>query len=89
VPPSWSSRQIPVERRSCQTMARWTASPVSRSQRTTVSRWFVIPTPSTRKASRFRAASSASRPTRRVTSQISSASCSTHPDRGKYWRNSE
>ena len=45
-PASRSSSQRSAVRRSCQTSARWTGSPVFGSQATTVSRWFVIPIPS-------------------------------------------
>ena len=60
---------------------------MSRSQATTVSRWFVMPIAG-EPAAVDPAASSASRATARVTSQISAASCSTQPGRGKCWRNS-
>ena len=36
-------RHSSAVRRSCQTMARWTAVPVPRSHRTVVSRWLVMP----------------------------------------------
>ncbi len=42
-PASRSSSQRAAVRRSCQTSALWTGSPVSGSQATTVSRWLVIP----------------------------------------------
>jgi hypothetical protein len=58
-----------------------------RSHATTVSRWFVIPMPASERPS-IPAESSASFATARVTSQISLASCSTQPGRGKCWRNS-
>ena len=86
-PASRSSSQRAAVRRSCQTRALWTGSPVRGSQATTVSRWFVIPIParSPPVAPAFPIASEA---TRRVTLQISFASCSTQPGRGKCWRNS-
>ena len=57
------------------------------SQATTVSRWLVIPIPASCEPS-TPASPSASRATRRVTSQISFASCSTQPGRGKCCSNS-
>ena len=86
-PASFSSSQRRAVRRSCQTIARCSGSPLSRSQATTVSRWFVIPMPASERPS-MPAESSASFATARVTSQISLASCSTQPGRGKCWRNS-
>ena len=86
-PASRSSSQRRAVRRSCQTIARCSGSPVSRSHATTVSRWFVIPMPASRPPF-TPAESSASLATARVTSQISSASCSTQPGRGKCCRNS-
>src|SRR5215204_72508 len=86
-PASLSSSQRRAVRRSCQTIARCSGSPLSRSQATTVSRWFVIPMPASERPS-IPAESSASLATERVTSQISLASCSTQPGRGKCWRNS-
>ena len=86
-PASLSSSQRRAVRRSCQTIARWSGSPLSRSHATTVSRWFVIPMPASERPS-IPAESSASFATARVTSQISLASCSTQPGRGKCWRNS-
>ena len=44
-PCSRSSSQRAAVRRSCQTSAWWTGSPVFGSQATTVSRWLVIPMP--------------------------------------------
>ena len=87
-PASTSSLHRAAVRRSCQTSAWWIGSPVSGSQPTTVSRWFVIPI-ALRSLPSMRASASASAPTWRVTSQISAASCSTHPGFGKYWANSE
>ena len=60
---------------------------MSRSHATTVSRWFVMPIPA-RSPPLAPAESSASLATARVTSQISRASCSTQPGRGKCWWNS-
>ena len=42
-PCSRSSSQRAAVRRSCQTIARWSGSPVRSSQATTVSRWLVMP----------------------------------------------
>ena len=86
-PASRSSSQRRAVRRSCQTIARWSGSPVPRSQATTVSRWFVMPMPASPRPS-VPAESSASRATARVTSQISAASCSTQPGLGKCCWNS-
>ena len=87
-PAARSSSQRAAVRRSCQTSARCSGSPLAGSQATTVSRWLVIPIPSSRPPS-TPAAAIASAATRRVTSQISPASCSTHPGRGKCCSNSE
>ncbi len=86
-PASRNSSQRAAVRRSCQTSALWTGSPVSGSHATTVSRWLVIPIASRLAGSPF-ASASACEATRLVTSQISVASCSTQPGRGKCWRNS-
>ena len=86
-PASRSSSQRAAVRRSCQTSALWTGSPVDGSQATTVSRWFVIPIAS-RLAGSALASASACEATRLVTSQISFGSCSTQPGRGKCCRNS-
>ena len=86
-PASRSSPQRAAVRRSCQTSARCSGSPVDGSQQTTVSRWFVMPTASSSPGSRP-ASSSASPATACETSQISSASCSTQPGRGKCCVNS-
>src|SRR4051812_17474277 len=67
---------------SCQTMAWWMGSPVALSQMTVVSRWLVMPTAAIEDASRS-ARASAPPHTWRVLPQISAASCSTHPARGK------
>ena len=79
-----SSSQAPAVRRSCQTMALLIGSPVPRSQMTVVSRWLVMPTAAIRLPS-IRAARSASSATATWVAQISRASCSTHPGRGKRW----
>ena len=74
-----SAAQKSAVRRSCQTIARASGSPLSRSHATTVSRWLVMPMARTRDASSpmaVRAAASVSR-------QISAASCSTQPGLGK------
>ena len=63
-------------------MALWIGLPVLRSHTTVVSRWLVMPMPASALASSF-ARASASRQTSTVADQISSASCSTQPDRGK------
>ena len=67
---------------SCQTMALWMGSPVALSQMTVVSRWLVMPTAAIEEASRS-ARASAPPQTWRVLTQISAASCSTHPALGK------
>ena len=77
-PASRSSSQRAAVRRSCQTSALWTGSPVEGSQATTVSRWLVIPIES-RLAASARASASAGEATRLTPSQISLASCSTQP----------
>ena len=87
-PAARSSSQRSAVRRSCQTSARWIGSPVAGSQATTVSRWLVIPIAS-RSAPWIPASTIACTATRRVTSQISAASCSTQPGRGKCCSNSE
>ena len=74
-------------RRSCQTMALYTGSPVSASQTMVVSRWLVMPMPAMFlplmpilvMASAMTAASE---------DQISIGLCSTQPGFGKYWVNS-
>jgi hypothetical protein len=86
-PASRSSSQRAAVRRSCQTSARCSGSPVSGSQAQTVSRWLAIPT-AARPPGPTPASSSASMATARVTSQISAASCSTQPGRGKCCLNS-
>jgi hypothetical protein len=67
---------------SCQVIAFWTGTPVARSQTTVVSRWFVMPS-ATRSATVSCAFVSASCTTSSTFCQISTASCSTHPGRGK------
>ena len=65
---------------------RWrTGRPVARSQTTVVSRWLVMPT-AARPAGPVPADRSASETTCWTLSQISSASCSTQPGRGKICR---
>ena len=86
-PASRSSSQRAAVRRSCQTSAWWSGSPVFGSQATTVSRWLVIPIPFS-SAPSTPASAIASTATLRVTSQISAASCSTQPGRGKCCSNS-
>ena len=68
-------------RRSCQTMAGCSGSPVSRSQTTVVSRWLVIPIPAIWEAATAPRSSTSFRQANWL-SQISSASCSTHPGFG-------
>ena len=87
-PAARSSSQRAAVRRSCQTSARCSGSPLAGSQATTVSRWFAIPIASS-SAPWMPASAIASLATRRVASQISSASCSTQPGRGKCCSNSE
>ena len=84
---SRSSSQRFAVRRSCQTSAWCIGSPVFGSHATTVSRWLVIPIPF-RSEPCTPASASAAIATFRVVSQISAASCSTHPGCGKCWRNS-
>jgi hypothetical protein len=73
--------QIAAVRRSCQTMAGASGSPVVLSQITIVSRWLVMPIAAIASdAARF-----AHRPSRQVSQdffQISAASCSTQPGAG-------
>ena len=71
-----SSAQRSAVRRSCQTIARCTGTPVVRFQRSVVSRWFVIPIAVGSSTSACSAAAS-------TLCQISSGSCSTQPERGK------
>ena len=72
-------------RRSCHTIARRYGSPVVRSHATTVSRWLVMPIAATVAAP---TSSSTSVSVALIRRQISSASCSTQPGRGKCWVNS-
>ena len=74
-------------RRSCHTIALWMGRPVWRSQISVVSRWLVIPIAATSDA-RIPALDSASCATPIWVLQISVASCSTQPGRGKICRNS-
>jgi hypothetical protein len=87
-PASRSSSQRAAVRRSCQTSARCTGSPVAGSQATIVSRWLVMPMASSW-APWIPASVSAWIDIRRVSSQIWLASCSTQPGRGKCCSNSE
>ena len=86
-PSALRSAQRSVVRRSCQTIAWWSARPEIRSQTAVVSRWFVIPI-----AAMSRPRSPASRSARwtvaTVEPQMSSRSCSTQPGFGKICRNS-
>ncbi|CAM5476998.1 hypothetical protein SFUMM280S_01090 [Streptomyces fumanus] len=70
---------------SCQTIALCTGLPVVRSHRTVVSRWLVMPSALSCPA-RNPALASAPATTARTLAQISVASCSTQPGRGKIWR---
>ena len=79
-PASRSAAQKSAVRRSCQTSARASGSPVCRSQATTVSRWLAMPIAAIRSAPPAR--STMSRAQASVLSQISPASCSTQPGRG-------
>ena len=69
---------------SCHTIARWIGTPVALSQITAVSRWLVRPR-AAMSSSAMSASAIASLSARRVLRQISSASCSTHPSRGRCW----
>ncbi len=84
VPGGAQLSQRAAVRRSCQTIARCSGSPLAGSHTQTVSRWFEIPTAASSPA-RTRASASASPATACVTVQISPASCSTQPGRGKCW----
>ena len=83
-PSARRASQRAAVRRSCHTMARCRGWPVRRSHATTVSRWSVMPMAAM--GSVRWPASSAS--VVRTASQISLASCSTHPGLGKCWVNS-
>ena len=76
-----SSRQRSAVRRSCQTIAGYTGSPLRRSQTTVVSRWFVIPiaarSPAASPASASAAAAAGS-----TLAHSSHGSCSTQPGPG-------
>src|SRR5262245_17717520 len=69
---------------SCHTIAFERGRPVRRSQTTTVSRWLVTPT-AARSAAARPALASAIAIACRVCSQISVASCSIQPTRGRIW----
>src|SRR5690606_21340378 len=75
-----SARTSSSVRVSCQTIAWCTGWPVARSHTSVVSRWLVMPTAT------GVAEPSASATTASTLVQISSASCSTQPGRGKIWR---
>ena len=62
-PPRSSSQRAAV-RRSCQTSARWSGSPVSGSHATTVSRWLVMPMPARSAAAHARVGERLRRDTR-------------------------
>ena len=86
-PSAFSASQRSAVRRSCQTIALQTGSPVCRSQTTVVSRWFVMPIAATPAAPVCdRAMASAA--TAICDAQISFGSCSTHPGFGKICGNS-
>jgi hypothetical protein len=72
---------------SCQTIAFATGRPDARSHRTVVSRWLVMPIAATSRAA-MPAFAIASCITPDCVAQISVASCSTQPSRGKICRNS-
>ena len=55
-PSAFSRSQKSAVRRSCQTMALWTGSPVSRSHTMVVSRWLVMPMAATSRGFNLRAA---------------------------------
>ena len=74
-------------RRSCQTMALASGTPVARSHSSVVSRWLVMPTAAmSRPAMRAFAITACSTPD--CDAQISIGSCSTQPGLGKIWPNS-
>ena len=83
----FNSRQWPAVRRSCQTIALCTGSPLARSHNTVVSRWLVMPMQASCRLS-IPASRMAARQLDKVVRQISSASCSTQPLRGKCCVNS-
>ncbi len=86
-PSDFSRAQKSAVRRSCHTIAGATGRPVARSQSTVVSRWFVMPT-ATRSAGVACARARTSAMVAACVAQISSASCSTQPERGKCCVNS-
>ena len=71
--------QIGAVRGSCQTMARWTGSPVARSHTTVVSRWLVMPMAAMSAAGEARSARAPRARARQRVDQMSSGSCSTQP----------
>ncbi len=75
LPSALSCAHKAAVRRSCQTIALWTGSPVLRSHTTTVSRWLVMPIPAIVPPS----ASAAACIVASVSRQMSSGSCSTQP----------
>ena len=86
-PARFNASQNSAVRRSCQTIAGAIGKPLARSQSTVVSRWLVMPiAPMSLAAIADLAITSAA--TRRWVCQISRASCSTQPGRGKCWVNS-
>ena len=83
-PSARSRSQMPVVRRSCQTIAGRGERRVRRSQTTAVSRWSVIPT----QVGCSSVPARASRQAATVAVQMSSGSCSTQPGRGNSCANS-
>ena len=81
-PRSWINSAVRV---SCQTTALAIGSPVARSQSRVVSRWLVMPT-AARSPGPIPSDAIASPTTASTLRQISSASCSTQPGRGKICR---
>ena len=75
---SRSSAHASSVRRSCQTIAGWTARPVARSQTTNVSVWLAMPSAATSAGPRAGARDRLAPPTR----TIASGSCSTSPGPG-------
>ena len=86
-PAARSSAQSALVRRSCQTIARPSGSPVARSQTSVVSRWLVMPIAAIAPGP-SPARSIAARQTAAVEDQMSAGSCSTQPDCGKCCGNS-
>ncbi len=70
---------------SCQTMALAMGAPVALFQIRVVSRWLVMPT-AARSAGPIPIRAMAAATTPLTLAQISRASCSTQPGRGKIWR---